>query len=137
MDSARERHRKILLGAFVLVALGLFVLGMLQSRAVLELLNPSKELRLLLPDEGLFGLAQGAKIEILGTPAGRITRIVMDPGERIHAEARIDPALSAFVRRDSIPLKGRGVIGLGRVPEPQSYHTVEFACEEGPELARS
>ena len=37
----------------------------------------------------------------------------------------------AFVRRDAIPLKGEGVIGLGRVPEPQSYHTVEFACEEG------
>ena len=40
----------------------------------------------------------------------------------------------AFVRRDSIPLKGQGVIGLGRVPEPQSYHTVEFVCEDGPEL---
>lgn len=37
----------------------------------------------------------------------------------------------AFVRRDAIPLKGEGVIGLGRVPEPQSYHTVEFVCEEG------
>jgi adenylate cyclase len=41
----------------------------------------------------------------------------------------------AFVRRDAIPLKGQGVIGLGRVPEPQSYHTVEFVCEEGPELS--
>jgi len=41
----------------------------------------------------------------------------------------------AFVRRDAIPLKGQGVIGLGRVPEPQSYHTVEFFCEDGPELS--
>jgi len=41
----------------------------------------------------------------------------------------------AFVRRDAIPLKGTGVIGLGRVPEPQSYHTVEFFCEDGPVLA--
>jgi len=40
----------------------------------------------------------------------------------------------AFVRRDAIPLKGKGVIGLGRVPEPQSYHTVEFVCEDGPVL---
>jgi class 3 adenylate cyclase len=40
----------------------------------------------------------------------------------------------AFVRRDAIPLKGTGVIGLGRVPEPQSYHTVEFFCEDGPVL---
>lgn len=38
----------------------------------------------------------------------------------------------AFVRRDAIPLKGQGVIGLGRVPEPESYHTIEFRCEEGP-----
>lgn len=38
----------------------------------------------------------------------------------------------AFVRRDAVPLKGTGVIGLGRVPEPQSYHTIEFSCEEGP-----
>ena len=42
----------------------------------------------------------------------------------------------AFVRRDTIPLKGQGVIGLGRVPEPQSYHTVEFICEDGPDLTR-
>jgi adenylate cyclase len=41
----------------------------------------------------------------------------------------------AFVRRDAIPLKGQGVIGLGRVPEPQSYHTVEFFCEDGPEIS--
>jgi len=37
----------------------------------------------------------------------------------------------AFVRRDAIPLKGKGVIGLGRVPDPQAYHTVQFSCEEG------
>jgi class 3 adenylate cyclase len=43
----------------------------------------------------------------------------------------------AFVRRDAIPLKGKGVIGLGRVPEPQSYHTVEFNCEEGTDTVPS
>ncbi len=36
----------------------------------------------------------------------------------------------AFVRRDSVPLSGSGIIGLGRAPEPDSYHTVEFFCEE-------
>jgi phospholipid/cholesterol/gamma-HCH transport system substrate-binding protein len=101
------------LGAFVVIALGLFVLGMLQSKAVQEWLNPSKELRLVLPDEGLFGLSQGAKIEILGTPAGQVTRIVIDPDQKIHAEAQIDPSLSPFVRRDSkaIIRKTFGVAG--------------------------
>ena len=41
----------------------------------------------------------------------------------------------AFVRREAMPLKGTGMIGLGRVPEPQSQHTVEFVCEDGPVLA--
>jgi class 3 adenylate cyclase len=36
----------------------------------------------------------------------------------------------AFVRRDSLPLSGSGVIGLGRAPEPDSYHTLEYFCDE-------
>ncbi len=36
----------------------------------------------------------------------------------------------AFVRRDSLQLRGSGVIGLGRVPEGDSYHTIEYFCEE-------
>jgi len=36
----------------------------------------------------------------------------------------------AFVRRDSIQLKGEGLIGLGRVPEADSPQTIRYACEE-------
>jgi class 3 adenylate cyclase len=36
----------------------------------------------------------------------------------------------SFVRRDSIPLKGSGSIGLGQVPEAGSYFTVEYSCED-------
>ncbi len=36
----------------------------------------------------------------------------------------------SFVRRDSIPLKGSGVIGLGRLPEPESLHTIEYICDD-------
>jgi class 3 adenylate cyclase len=36
----------------------------------------------------------------------------------------------AFVRRDSIQLKGTGMIGLGRVPETDSPQTIHFALEE-------
>ena len=113
METPAERQRHVLLGAFVLVALGLFVLGLLQSKAVQEWLNPSRILRLVLPDEGLFGLSRGSRIQILGTPAGEVTRIVIDPEQKIHAEVRIDPSLSAFVRRDSkaIIRKTFGVAG--------------------------
>ena len=36
----------------------------------------------------------------------------------------------SFVRRDSMLLKGEGMIGFGRVPESGSSLTVKFTCEE-------
>ena len=36
----------------------------------------------------------------------------------------------AFVRRDSIQLKGTGTIGLGRVPEADSPQTIHYVLEE-------
>ncbi|HMN44642.1 MAG TPA: adenylate/guanylate cyclase domain-containing protein [Povalibacter sp.] len=36
----------------------------------------------------------------------------------------------AFVRRDSMQLKGEGMIGFGRVPENGSPLTLRYACEE-------
>lgn len=36
----------------------------------------------------------------------------------------------AFVRRDSLQLKGHGMIGLGRLPEQGSPQTIRFSCEE-------
>jgi class 3 adenylate cyclase len=35
-----------------------------------------------------------------------------------------------FVRRDSLPLTGEGLIGLGRTPERDSSQTIRFICEE-------
>jgi phospholipid/cholesterol/gamma-HCH transport system substrate-binding protein len=123
METSRDRYRHLLLGAFVMIGLGLFALGMLQSRALDEWLNPSRKLRLVLPDEGLFGLSQGARIDVLGTPAGRVTRIVIDPGQKIHAEVRIDPSMSPFVRRDSkaIIRKTFGVAGESYVEITRGY----------------
>src|SRR5579862_7015408 len=36
----------------------------------------------------------------------------------------------AFVRRDSLQIKGQGMIGLGRLPEQGSPQTIGFTCEE-------
>jgi adenylate cyclase len=36
----------------------------------------------------------------------------------------------AFVRRDSMPIKGEGLIGLGRIPDGDSPLTIHFACED-------
>lgn len=37
----------------------------------------------------------------------------------------------AFLRRDSMQIKGEGMIGLGRTPEDGSPQTIRFRCEEG------
>jgi len=37
----------------------------------------------------------------------------------------------SFVRRDSLQIKGEGMIGLGRLPERDSPQTIRFSCEEG------
>jgi class 3 adenylate cyclase len=36
----------------------------------------------------------------------------------------------AFVRRDSLQIKGEGMIGLGRLPEGESPQTIRFVCED-------
>jgi adenylate cyclase len=36
----------------------------------------------------------------------------------------------AFIRRDSMPIKGAGMIGLGRIPDRDSPLTIRFICEE-------
>jgi pSer/pThr/pTyr-binding forkhead associated (FHA) protein len=35
-----------------------------------------------------------------------------------------------FVRRDSVQLKGVGLLGLGKVPEVNSPQTIRFVCED-------
>jgi adenylate cyclase len=36
----------------------------------------------------------------------------------------------SFVRRDSLQIKGQGMIGLGRLPEHGSPQTIRYTCEE-------
>jgi hypothetical protein len=36
----------------------------------------------------------------------------------------------AFVRRDSVQIKGKGLIGLGKLPDQDSPQTIRFICEE-------
>lgn len=84
-----------------MAAIFLFVLSLIQAEALRAWLDPGKTLKLVLPDDGLFGLNKGSRIEVLGTTAGKVLRIVIDPDQRIHAEARINESMAVFIRRDS------------------------------------
>src|SRR6202022_1671331 len=41
-----------------------------------------------------------------------------------------DDGEESFVRRDSLQIKGEGMIGLGRLPEADSPQTIRFECED-------
>lgn len=100
-------------GLFVLITLLVFILAALGSGQVREWFNPGARIKVILPADGLFGLSVGSNIEILGTKAGDVHRIVIDPEQQIHAEVRIDSDMKTFVRQGSVAVirKRFGVAG--------------------------
>ena len=101
LPQPKFRYTNETVGVFVLITLLIFVAGLIYSGQVRKWFNPGETLKVVLPDEGLFGLAQGSAVEILGTKAGEIKDIVINPDQKIHAIARIDSEMAVFVRSDS------------------------------------
>ncbi|MGW8186456.1 MAG: MlaD family protein [Desulfobacterales bacterium] len=95
------RYTNETVGLFVLITLLIFVAGLIYSGQVRKWFNPGETLKVVLPDEGLFGLTEGSTVEILGTKAGEVRDIVISPDQKIHANVRIDSDMAVFVRSDS------------------------------------
>ena len=95
------RYASRRIGLFVLLALAVFVAAILQAGVLRGLLNPTANLRVIMPAEGLAGLARGSAVEVLGTRAGEVREIVINPTENFHAIVRIDKAMQPFIRSDS------------------------------------
>jgi phospholipid/cholesterol/gamma-HCH transport system substrate-binding protein len=112
-DPVRFRYASEGTGLIVLLALVLFVAAIMQAGVLHDLFRPSVVLRVILPDEGVGGLSRGAAVEILGTKAGEVTRIVIDPKQQMHAEVRLEENMQVYVRRDSqaVIRKRYGVAG--------------------------
>ncbi|MGH7481610.1 MAG: MlaD family protein, partial [Longimicrobiales bacterium] len=77
------------------------MIAVLEADFVRDLFKSTLSLRVILPETGLAGLNEGATVQILGTDAGTIQEIVIDPKQRFHAVAEIEQAMEPFVRRDS------------------------------------
>jgi phospholipid/cholesterol/gamma-HCH transport system substrate-binding protein len=90
-----------IVGAVVLACIGVFIAVLINAGLLKDWFQPSFTLRILLPEEGVSGLAPGAEVQVLGTRAGEIRRIVIDPSQRMHAIARIEDQMRPFIRRDS------------------------------------
>jgi phospholipid/cholesterol/gamma-HCH transport system substrate-binding protein len=90
-----------IVGAVVLACIGVFIAVLINAGLLKDWFQPSFTLRILLPDEGVSGLAPGAEVQVLGTRAGEVRRIVIDPNQRMHAVARVEDQMRPFIRRDS------------------------------------
>lgn len=100
-NTTLHRYASELVGTLVLVAVIVFILALFVGGRVNEWLNPGLTIRVVMPSEGLFGLSEGASAQILGTNAGEVRRIVIQPDESIYADVHIIDAMSTVVRRDS------------------------------------
>ncbi|HEY2609689.1 MAG TPA: MlaD family protein [Reyranella sp.] len=89
-----------IVGAVVLACIGVFIAVLINAGLLKDWFQPSFTLRILLPDEGVSGLAPGAEVQVLGTRAGEVRRIVIDY-QRMHAVARVEDQMRPFIRRDS------------------------------------
>jgi len=101
LPQTKFRYTNETVGLLVLITLLIFVAGLIYSGQVLKWFDPGETLKVVLPDQGLFGLTDGSMVEILGTRAGQIQEIVINPDQKIHAVARIDSDMAVFVRSDS------------------------------------
>ncbi len=97
----RLRHTDEWVGLLVILALALFVGAIFEAGVLRRWLRPDSVLRIVLPQNGSGGLAVGADVDVLGTHAGSVTRIVLNPSGEMYALATIERQTEAFIPRDS------------------------------------
>jgi phospholipid/cholesterol/gamma-HCH transport system substrate-binding protein len=131
-----------IVGAVVLACIGVFVAVLINAGFLKDWFQPSFTLRILLPDEGVAGLAPGAEVQVLGTRAGEVRRIVIDPNQRMHAVARVEDQMRPFIRRDSVVsirrqfgVAGAAYIDISRGTGPEldwSYAVIAATSDRAP-----
>ena len=131
-----------LVGAVVFICIGVFIAVLINAGLLKDWFQPSFTLRILLPDEGVSGLAAGAEVQVLGTRAGEVRQIVIDPNQRMHAIARVEDQMRPFIRRDSVVsirrqfgVAGAAYIDISRGTGPEldwSYAVIAAASERAP-----
>jgi phospholipid/cholesterol/gamma-HCH transport system substrate-binding protein len=138
----RVRYTDEWVGALVIAAIVLLLVAALQAGVLRDWFKPTEELRLVLPAAGVAGLQAGDDVEILGTRAGRVERVVLDPNQQMYAMLQIDEQATAFIRRDSKAVIRRrfGVAGAAFVDISRgtgdemdwAYAVVEATTERAP-----
>lgn len=113
----RIRNTDEWIGLVVIGAVVVLFVAILQAGVLRDWFKPTEELRLVLPDTGGAGLAAGGEVQILGTRAGVVRRVVLEPNQQMYALLDIDEQATPFIRRDSTAVIRRtfGVAGAAFV----------------------
>lgn len=138
----RLRQADELVGLLVVAAVAIFLAAVLQAGVLRDWLRPSSTLRVLLPDSGVGGLSVGAEMEVLGTRAGTVRRVVIEADQRMYAEVQVDDQARVFIRRDSTAVirKRFGVAGAAYLdvtrgtgaPLDWNFAVIEATTERAP-----
>ena len=138
----RLRHTDEWVGLLVIGAALVFFGAILEAGVLRNWFRPVAHLRIVLPQSGVGGLTAGADVEVLGTRAGTVRRVVLNPSQQIYAEADIDEQAEPFIRRDSRAVIRRrfGVAGAAYVdisrgagaPMDWSYAVIDATTETAP-----
>lgn len=136
------RYTEEWIGLLVVVAVLVFIGAVLEAGVLREWFRPAYRLRIVLPQSGIGGLAVGADVEVLGIHAGTVRRIVLNPDQRMYADADIEQQINPFIRRDSLAvirrrfgLAGAAYVDISRgtgAPMDWSYAVVEATTERAP-----
>ncbi len=97
----RFRYANQAVGVFVILTAIVFLAAFFFSGQIREWFDPGERIKIILPSDGLYGLSEGAEVEIIGTKAGKVLQIIINPDQQMHANVRIQSDMKAFVRRDS------------------------------------
>ncbi|HEY1383044.1 MAG TPA: MlaD family protein [Dongiaceae bacterium] len=138
----RVRYTNEWVGALVIAAVALLLIAALQAGVLRDWFKPTEELRLVLPAAGVAGLQAGDDVEILGTKAGRVERVVLDPNQQMYAMLQIDEQATAFIRRDSkavirrrFGVAGAAFVDISRGTSAEmdwTYAVIEATTERAP-----
>jgi phospholipid/cholesterol/gamma-HCH transport system substrate-binding protein len=138
----RLRHTDEWVGLLVVAACALFLAAVLEAGLLRDWFRPTVVLRIMLPETGVNGLARGADVEVLGIRAGTVRQIVIDPDQRMYAEATIDDQAKTFIRRDShatirrrFGVAGSAFIDVSRGTSAQmdwTFAVIDATAEQGP-----
>jgi phospholipid/cholesterol/gamma-HCH transport system substrate-binding protein len=101
MKRFTHRHINQITGVFVLLAIIITGVGIYMVGKVQHWFERTVTFNLLLPEEGCYGLKPGAVVMIMGTEAGEVKNIEINPDDRMTANMAVRQDFARFIGVDS------------------------------------